>query len=168
MSQRGNFQRGRRGGGALKRSRSGADSKNSREQARDGGARRKPAVIARSPEKAPSVPVQKDSAHEFVNWPEEDVSRPSDVPLSDPLMPADLVGVIGYCSDKSIGEIPGTLTSPSDIHKSVQDAKKYLFGAELESAMRASLEEYTKVSFCVLFVAIFIKYCVCFYHELFC
>ena len=67
------------------------------------------------------------------------------VPLSDPSMPADLIGVIGYCSDKTIGEIPSTLVSPPAIHKCVQDAKNYLFGSELESSMRASLDDYVKV-----------------------
>ena len=65
--------------------------------------------------------------------------------MSDSTLPAELTGVIGYCSDRSSGELPGTLTVPVDIQKSIQDAKTYLFGSELESSMRSSLAEYTKV-----------------------
>ena len=80
-----------------------------------------------------------------VEWPAEPDFE-ADVGLAtDPNMPADLHGVIGYCSEKTMGELPGSLVSPTDIHNSVQEAKKYLFGSELEASMRASLTEYTKV-----------------------
>ena len=78
-----------------------------------------------------------------------DSSSCDQVPLSDPTMPSNLMGVIGYCSEKTIGEIPGSLVSPPAVHKCIQDAKNYLFGSELESSMRASLDDYAKVSVCM-------------------
>ena len=86
-------------------------------------------------------------AKTFIDWPAEIDASAQKISLSDSSLPAELTGVIGYCSDRSSGELPGTLTVPADIQKSVTDAKTYLFGSELESSMRSSLAEYTKVSF---------------------
>ena len=80
-----------------------------------------------------------------VDWPvEQDISS-EQVPLSDPSMPSNLTGVIGYCSDKTVGEIPSSLVSPPTVHKCVQDAKNYLFGTKLEVSMRNALSDYMKV-----------------------
>lgn len=89
-------------------------------------------------------------AKTFIDWPPEADTSSLKISLSDSTLPAELTGVIGYCSDRSSGEMPGTLTVPSDIQKSIQDAKTYLFGSELESSMRSSLAEYTKVYFPLL------------------
>lgn len=88
-------------------------------------------------------------AKTFIDWPPETDPSSLKISLSNSTLPAELTGVIGYCSERSSGEMPGTLTVPSDIQKSIQDAKTYLFGSELESSMRSSLAEYTKVhEFC--------------------
>ena len=83
-------------------------------------------------------------------------SAAESVPLTDPVMPSDLLGVIGYCSDKTVGEIPGSLVSPPAVHKCIQDAKNYLFGSELESSMRASLKDYAEVILYIVFFRIFL------------
>ena len=87
-------------------------------------------------------------------WPPEIVHAPETTAPSDPAMPPDLLGVIGYCSDKTMGELPGSLVSPTTVHKSIVDAKNYLFGSELENSMRSSLEDFSKVSFVDFFVFI--------------
>ena len=92
-------------------------------------------------EKAPPIPVKT-----YMDWPEERESDLRPRPLSDPTVPVELSGVIGYCSDQSTGDFPGSLVSPSDVQKSIQDAKKFLFSSDLEAAMRSSLTEYTQVS----------------------
>lgn len=86
-------------------------------------------------------------AKTFIDWPPEADDSTQKISLSDSSLPAELTGVIGYCSDRSSGELPGSLTVPADIQKSISDAKTYLFGSELESSMRSSLAEYTKVIF---------------------
>lgn len=83
------------------------------------------------------------------DWPTESATPLQPGALVDPDMPSDVQGVIGYCSDRTIGDIPGTLVSPSTVHQSAKDAKNYLFGSELEKTMRESLEQYTQV-FCVI------------------
>ena len=142
MSQRGYSHRGKRGG-SFKRSRTDNHSRGSRDGGRDAGKNSKPEAIARSPERAPVVVERADL--NYIEWPEENPEELPDLALSDPMMPTDLVGVIGYCSDKSINELPATLVTPTDVHQRVQDAKKYLFGSNLEVAMRDSLKEYIKV-----------------------
>ena len=155
MSYRGYSQRGRRGG-SYKRSRNDGDFHGYRDGPRENSGRgnprgksraTQPESIARSPERAPVVASIEKAGLNYIEWPDENLSGPPPVSLSDPSMPKDLAGVIGYCSDKSIKELPSKLVTPSEIHQSVQDAKKYLFGSDLETAMRASLEEYNKVSF---------------------
>ena len=84
-------------------------------------------------------------AKTFIDWPLDADDVSPRISLSDSTLPAELTGVIGYCSDRSSGELPGTLTVPADIQKSIQDARTYLFGSELESSMRSSLAEHTKV-----------------------
>ena len=93
-------------------------------------------------EKAPPIPVKT-----YMDWPEERESDLRPRPLSDPSIPMELSGVIGYCSDQSTNDFPGALVSPSDVQKSIQDAKKFLFSSDLEAAMRSSLAEYTQVGF---------------------
>ena len=105
-----------------------------------------------------------------VDWPlEQDVSSES-VPLSDPSMPADLTGVIGYCSDKTVGEIPSSLVSPPTVHKCVQDAKNYLFGTKLEGSMRNALNDYMKVFYyykkIFLYTGSFRSYFSCFHFRI--
>ena len=144
MSSRAQSHRGRRGG-ASKRARGNPESRRTQNGSWDGHSKSHPAPIARSPERPPPAPTDHDKSVNLVEWPEEHEDIPETSGFSDPAMPSDLVGVIGYCSEKSIGDVPGTLVTPTDVHKSVKDAKNYLFGAELETAMRKSLEEYTKV-----------------------
>ena len=91
------------------------------------------------------APVSAAPQRSHVEWPAEQDFEADNGPPTDPSMPTDLHGVIGYCSEKTMGELPGSLVSPTDIHNSVQEAKKYLFGSDLEASMRASLTEYTKV-----------------------
>ena len=150
MSYRQTSYRGRRGG-TSKRSRGNGESRGRWESNRDDSSKSQPAAIARSPERPPVAVNNNNQVSDHVDWTVEDETPCGADIFSDPSMPSDLVGVIGYCSDKSIGELPGTLVLPSDIHKSVQDAKNYLFGSELENAMRKSLEDYTKVSLLFLY-----------------
>lgn len=89
---------------------------------------------------APNVPVKA-----YVEWPTEKSTVQLDDGLSDPSMPTELTAVIGYCSDQNTADLTSSLVSPTDVHKSVQEAKKFLFGSELEAAMKSSLAEYTKV-----------------------
>ena len=98
-------------------------------------------------------------------WPiESDEFSPSTV-QADPTMPSDLLGVIGYCSEKTMGELPGSLVSPSTIHKSLQDAKHYLFGTDLENSMRASLDQYTEVRFLYSFMMVCYDILILFFIE---
>ena len=149
MSSRGYSHRGRRGGTG-KRTRGNGETRGARDGGHDGPNRAKPTPIARSPERQPKPAVVERNVDKFMDWPADSTALPQDEPLTDPQMPSDLVGVIGYCSEKSIGEVPGTMISPSDVLKGVQEGRKYLFGSDLATAMRNSLEEYTKVFYIYL------------------
>ena len=78
-------------------------------------------------------------------WPEEVGLDTSRQVLTDPSVPKELHAVIGYCSERSVGEIPSSLVSPSDVRKAVSDVKQYLFGPELQDLMRNALSDFTKV-----------------------